>query len=132
MRRRYSEFAILHAHLARHHPYIVIPPIPTKEGIVSGLVGSVSALWSKGKQALTQLKASTASGNAAVEDEETEVDEDDRMVKSRKRLLNDFLRHAVQQKDILGDKAFLSFLSTSDGTWVTLLLHYHILDRKHC
>ena len=121
MRRRYSEFAILHAHLSRHHPFIVIPPIPTKEGIVSGLVGSVSALWSRGKQALSQLKASATSTNASAEEEESEVEVDDRIVKSRKRLLNDFLKHAVQQQDLFGDNVFASFLTTSDGNWVSAL-----------
>lgn len=113
----------MHAHLARHHPYIVIPPIPTKEGIVNGLVGSVSALWSKGKQALSQLKASavsTNSGSPGAEDEEPETDEDDRVVKSRTRLLNDFLRHTVQQQEIVSDKVFVSFLTTSDNTWVSI------------
>lgn len=130
----------MHAHLGRHHPYIVIPPIPTKEGIVHGLVDSVSALWSKGKQALSQLKASAVSnttGNAAVEEEESEAEEDDRVVKSRKRLLNDFLKHAVQQQEIVGDKVFVSFLTTSDSTWVSIIVLILILfistsARKQC
>lgn len=118
VKRRYSEFVLLHEHLRRLYPFAVVPDIPAKEGIVGGLLSSMSSLLSKGRQALAALQLL---GTKAEDQSDEEIEEEEGepgIVRGRKRMFEAFLELCLDNVDLRNDRCLIAFVSHPDNTWV--------------
>ena len=89
VRRRYSEFELLRAHLLRTHPFAIVPPIPEKEA---------AATPAAAKGTMGGLPWSSLLGRP-----------NPHQVQYRLRMLESFLCHAVQSFPAdVGLEAFLT------------------------
>jgi hypothetical protein len=93
VRRRYSDFEVLHAYLQRQHPFVCIPGIPPKQTLLE-------TLSNLAKAPLTLGRLGMASETVA----------------RRRLLLGIFLERIVRKADFVQDPVVQSFLGLADAS----------------